>query len=77
MTSSLCWEPIDVSNNLNGDDDQLKFILREKYDSPVYIILDHYDLNYLQGLRDAKVPCADQVIQLIETYGQIRLVERC
>lgn len=76
MTSSLCWEPIDMSGELQGDDDQLKFILREKYGSPVDEIVNHHDLKYFEGLRDAKVPCADHVIRLLEKYNVIRLLEK-
>ena len=77
MSSTLTWKPvIEESNDLP---DELKRVISRKLwdtdgscgNGPVMV--DKEILPYLEGLRDAGVKGADDLIAIILQYGQIEL----
>ena len=65
------WKP----NQETGKslDDDLKFILREKYQLPY--VFDESDKKYFIGLTDAGVKGAAEVIGHIDKHGSIKIWE--
>jgi hypothetical protein len=52
-------------------DDELKFKLRDKWDSEQKQYLDRDFIPYLEGLRDGGVKGADKLIKQIKKYGEV------
>lgn len=73
MSSNLAWEP--GCRQKNSLPDQLKFVLRKKYGDVVDANMDTDDLPYLTGLRDAGIDGAQTLIDAIEKYDEISVVE--
>lgn len=72
MSTNLFWKP--VSPDSNYLDNQLKFILREKYNYK-YPQFTAKDIPYLNGLEDAGVKGARELISAIHEYGEVELFE--
>jgi hypothetical protein len=75
MTMNLYWEP--AQREPEGDlSDKLKFVLRKRCGGTVDTVLSEMDIQYLNGLIDAGVEDAQQLIDAIEKHGSIRVFER-
>ena len=75
MSSSLYWERIKENPYDGALDDMLKYILRKKYDEPINTIVDESDIPYLEGLQDAGIKGAKELISAIKKYGKIHIEE--
>ncbi len=74
MSSTLTIEPSEREKT--GLSDQLKFILRKKYNGCVsQIMVNKYDISYFEALRDSEIKDADLVISFIEKYGSCTISE--
>lgn len=67
MSSMLCWEP--YRKDVNYCSDELKFIIEKRYELPT--VLDEDSLPYLQGLADANIKGAEELIKGINKYNRI------
>lgn len=74
MSSSLGWEPTKQSK-LKWLDCSLKFALQKRFGSPVSIVLTSDHNDYLRGLADAGVKDAQTLLDAIEKYDSIDVVE--
>lgn len=75
MTTSLYWKPI--STDEYGVSDHLRNILRKHCDQVcVFTTLDQSDISYLQGLADAGIADATNLMAAIREYGEIQLFEQ-
>jgi len=74
MSSNLGWLPV-KPKKWNYLDTGLKWALRKRYDGDVNEVMTESDIPYLEGLRDAGVKDADDLIEAIEKYGQIHVKE--
>ena len=75
MSTGLYWEPTRPTKGKHLSD-QLKFALRNRHDEIwVKMNLDTADLSYLEGLRDAGINDAINLIDAINKYGSIKLWE--
>ncbi len=74
MSTNLYWEPLPVLGESLPD--SLKFILREKVGWPVSLHVTESWRGYFDGLASAKVDGAKEVLELLDKYGEIRLMER-
>lgn len=71
MSASLLWSPVSDGKTLP---DALRFALEKRH--PQWSGELEYgarDLPYLQGLRDAGVDGAQDLIDIIEKHDQVRL----
>ena len=76
MSSSLNWSPAKSSGTLPSI---LKLAMSDRYsDSSGCIehVFSGTDLAYLEGLRDAKVEGAQELIDLIVKHGEVRVYEQ-
>lgn len=77
MSSSLCWKKV-IIQEAKYLDDELKFILRKKYDGnwPVRLFSnDSNEMGYLEGLKDAGVKGAEELIEIIRENEQVDIYE--
>ncbi len=75
MSSTLTAKPVNPKESLDLSD-ELKFALRKRYDSHcVDDIFDMSDIPYLEGVRDAGCEDAGRLIEYIEKYERVRVVE--
>lgn len=72
MSASLYWEPA-ARQRSKPLPDALKFALRKRYNGEA--VLDRHDVPYLEGLRDADVEGAQDLIDLIEKHDAVRIWE--
>lgn len=73
MSKSLCWEPI-LPHKYKTLPDELKFILRDKYSlEDGGSKLNSASIPYLEGLKDANIKGADELINAINKYGNISI----
>lgn len=73
MTSNLYWEPaVRDKKRLSVE---LKLVLRERLPNGLNVTMDEKDLPYLNGLVDANCAGAQELIDAIEKYGEINLME--
>lgn len=72
MSQSLYWKPV-IKQRSNDLDDQLKFILRDKNKIPADF--GFADLQYLEGLRDAGIRGAEDLIEAINKHEVVRVFE--
>jgi hypothetical protein len=70
MSEKLYWEPVIHYGTRVGEGD-LKFILQSCSGLPR--IMSSKDLDYLCGLRDARVSGAAELIKAIEGNSEIRV----
>ena len=71
MSANLMFEPIiDRGKDLS---DELKYILRDKYELEGETVYSASDLSYLQGLADANVKDAQKLVDAINKYGSVRV----
>lgn len=73
MSTNLYWKPAIKTGE--GLSDQLKFALRKRYGWPVSAICDENSIAYLQGLADADVRGAAELIAAIEKHGEVEIFE--
>lgn len=73
MSSNLYWRPRSAGEKLL--DDSLKFAL-QKRQYPADDTFYERDIPYFEGLRDAGVKDAQKIIDAIEKYGEIEVMER-
>lgn len=76
MSTNLYWNPV-IPKNRTHLDDRLKWILQKKYGSPISIRVDYTNVEYFQGLADAGVDGASDVIEAVESYDVIEIEESC
>ena len=76
MTSNLSWVPINPSRGKELST-ELKLVLRRKYDNQIDgQRLTYDDVCYLDALCDADIKDAKKLIDAIDKYGEISLVEK-
>lgn len=74
MSCALVYRPVQTEKSVG--DSALREALREEFgDFPFR--LTRNDLAFARGLRAAKVDGADDLIQLIERYGELEMDIRC
>lgn len=73
MTTSLYWRP--VNTDVNFLSDELKFALMNRYGLHIDHVFKDADIQYLNGLSDAGIKCADELIDAIKQHGEIRISE--
>ena len=76
MSSSLMWKPRKAHGFLPKE--LKRVISRRLWDTDGSCgghpaVVDSRDIGYLQGLRDAKIEGAEELIGLIEKHGEIEL----
>lgn len=54
---------------------QIKYIFQGKYGSPIKKTLSESDCDYLNGLKDAGVDGAETLIELIDKFGEVEIME--
>lgn len=71
MSSSLYWEPRDRAKKYLSTD--LKFALRKRNDNETVTdeVFSDSEIPYLEGLRDAGVKDAQDLIDAIKKFGCI------
>jgi hypothetical protein len=74
MTCSLYWKPESIESNRVGGI-ALREILEKKYGYPYTLSYGH--LDYLEALRDANVDGAEDLIEAIRQYGEIKIFKVC
>ena len=77
MSSTLMWKPVTQANGYLPDELK-RTISRKLWDTDGSIgggveVVDGKDIPYLEGLRDAGVKGADELIDLIRVHGAIEL----
>ena len=70
MSSSLYWKPI--SHEAHHVNTELKYILEKRFIA-MPAVLNHEHVSYLEGLKDAGVKGADELIEAIEKHEQIEI----
>ena len=74
MSSSLYWEPVNKENKYFPD--ELKYALRKRFGSLIErVALNYDDVSYLEGLRDAGVKGAEELISAIEKHDEVVIWE--
>ena len=63
MSGTLKWKPIKSKGSLP---DELRFIFENKYSFPVE--MSSSDVSYIEGLRDAGIKSASDLLELLEKY---------
>jgi len=74
MSCKLVWRQI-RENTINVGDITLRDILREKFGFPHR--LSHIDINYLEGLSDAMIEGAKELIKAIKKFDEIEIDIEC
>ena len=74
MSLNLYWEPAD--REANDLPDELKYVMRKRFDGAVDTVFDEGDAHYIQGLRDAGVKGAQELLDAIAKHGSVRVFER-
>lgn len=76
MSSTLCWKPVTTERN-SLPDELKRTISRRLWDTDGSCggsaIIDCSIIPYLEGLRDAHTPGADELIKQIERYGEVEV----
>ena len=74
MSSTLYWEP--ANRKMKDLPDALKYVLQKKFSgSGIDTIMCDGDVPYLNGLKDAGVKGAEELIEAIEKYHEVRIAE--
>jgi hypothetical protein len=74
MSSNLCWEPVYRAQKVLPY--ALKLAMQKRFGGTVRDRnLDGADVPYLEGLRDAGIAGADDLIAAIEKFGTINVTE--
>ena len=73
MSSSLEWRAINPPQHSLPN--ELKYTLRKKCGDPVRGILTSHDIPYLEGLADAGIKGARQLIELVQEHMEIEVFE--
>lgn len=74
MSSNLYWKP--VMKESNDLPDELKYALQKRYEGYIEgTILEYDDISYLEGLRDAGVKGAQDLIEAIKQHDLVRIWE--
>ena len=76
MSCSLMWKPSGKGKSVEGAGSALREALNEEYGRG-RITLDHDDVDFLRGLRAAKVEGADELIELINRHDSIDVWQEC
>jgi hypothetical protein len=69
VSSNLVWEP--YNRKTTTLDDALKFALRKRCGGMVDTVMHGRDVPYLEGLRDAGVKGAAELIAAIEKHDDV------
>lgn len=73
--TTLKWQPEKIDGNYLPD--ELKYELQKRFYGSIYEqVLAEEDLSYLEGLRDADVDGAKELIKAIYKHGRIVLNEQ-
>jgi len=75
MSYSLYWRPKSTKKNDAGKDQALKWAMQKRFGSPLNMELSDIHVEYLQGLKDANISGATELIDAIEKYGSIEIFE--
>ena len=73
MSCSLYWKPL--GNGHQVGDTALRNAIERRYGSRVR--LDDRAMDYLQGLADAGIDGATELIKAIEKHGEIEIYQEC
>jgi hypothetical protein len=74
MSSSLVWQIVSPKNQYLSD--EVKFWAREYYEENIVnVALNHHDLPVLRAAKIAGVVGMQDLIDLIEAHGEIRIKE--
>lgn len=75
MSTNLYWEPAHRNKKSPKGDDALKFALRKRSNGHVNMRMTQSDVPYLQGLVDAGIAAAQELIDAIEKHDEINVTE--
>lgn len=70
MGLTLIWRPLAEGTDLP---DELRRVLEAKYRTHWPIRISRDEWGYFEGLRDAKISGAAEVLDLIEKHGELEL----
>lgn len=74
MSTTLYWKPVTLEAGYLPD--ELKYILQKRYEGYIEgVTIGPKSLNYLEGLKDAGVKGAEELMELIEQHEKIRIWE--
>lgn len=75
MSSDLAWKPIVPIEGYLPD--KLKNVLRRRYGDSLTngVTFSNDSIGYLEGLMDVGVDGAKELIELLQTYGEIVVFE--
>lgn len=68
MSATLKWRPVDKGDSLPVT---LRFAIEKRMSFPVR--LGYNDRGYVQGLMDAGIGGAEELLELIDQHGEIEL----
>lgn len=74
MSSNIYWRPI-VPIEGHRLPFALKSVLRKKFGYPIQGVLQASDLGYIEGLKDAGIEGAEQLIEAVEKHQMIEVSE--
>lgn len=74
MSSTLYWEP--MQRKSQSLPDALKYVLQKKASGTVDAVMGEHDLAYLNGLKDAGIKGAQELIEAIEKHGEVVVHEQ-
>jgi len=74
MSCSLYWKPI-IENSFRVGDHILRNAIENRYSLPT--VIGFSAKNYLEGLRDAGVNGAEDLLEAIEKHGEIEVYNEC
>lgn len=75
MSSNLYWEFVDPPKN-HILPDELKHKLRELKNLENGVLINELDRDWLEALFSCGIKGANEVLNLIDKFGSIKLVER-
>ncbi len=73
MSSSCYWEP--AFRPTKRLSDAMKYALRKRFGEPVHVQMSEQHVSYLNGLADAGIEGAEDLIAAIEKYTCISVDE--
>jgi hypothetical protein len=73
MSSTLYWVP--TPRDRKPLPDRLKHALQKRYSSPLHTKITGAECDYLEGLRDAGIDGAEELLEAVLQHGEIELSE--
>ena len=71
MSETLCWRP--MRSDRNTLPSHVARVLKNKYEGLDNVIIQYGEIPYLEGLRDAGLDGAQELIDAVNDHGPIQL----